>query len=639
MKNDVDCDSSVNIDDDDKIKGNKEDGDGKKRRRKKIRGSIYCDVKKEKKDEKQSRKDLTLDRRSDGHCDGNAADDDGDGDCDEESKSLFSSGKEDEEDIIAVPGEKDKRRNSKCDDRLSEEVEMKKGDDDVEKDMKRRSITSGSAITRIPGHGDDDPGKVNGDRKAYRSIINEDGSDKDIIVADLKMDRRTRAELVSAYTSPSSPSTRLKPETSSSPSSPSSNASSHASSIQSKDSPLKKRNSSSSMSSSSKTKLNSSKTGSNATSSSSPSSSSFIRKTELKMKSASITAASAVAPASCSSSAVRVVQRNPKEDEPSFAPLDFSIKSNSSSKTGRENPNCQKTQNKDVSSIKGKDTTGESPLDLSVKRSDDRSSKSKPSTIPNKISFDGNRESKNSCLWNYPSHRSATPPKSGHHSKSPESASSSSGVINQASNLWNGSSKHQKNVANLHLQSNKSSSVHQSQGIHIPPSNPRQPLAGNNSHGVRQNPWQTQWINRSSEQTRDVFTCVWCKESFRSLQEMTEHMKASPRCGMAGMQHAAAQLSASSATTAVVANQSPSASPSSIQINSSLNSKAVPSSQASSGSPSPGKEPMSSAVLAKNSMNLPRKLVRGQDVWLGRGAEQTRQILKCNIIEIFVNYY
>ena len=28
-------------------------------------------------------------------------------------------------------------------------------------------------------------------------------------------------------------------------------------------------------------------------------------------------------------------------------------------------------------------------------------------------------------------------------------------------------------------------------------------------------------------------------------------------------------------------------------------------------------------------MDVPRKLVRGQDVWLGKGQEQTRQILKC----------
>lgn len=38
--------------------------------------------------------------------------------------------------------------------------------------------------------------------------------------------------------------------------------------------------------------------------------------------------------------------------------------------------------------------------------------------------------------------------------------------------------------------------------------------------------------------------------------------------------------------------------------------------------------PSPSSFLANN-VSLPRKLVRGQDVWLGRGAEQTRQILKC----------
>lgn len=33
--------------------------------------------------------------------------------------------------------------------------------------------------------------------------------------------------------------------------------------------------------------------------------------------------------------------------------------------------------------------------------------------------------------------------------------------------------------------------------------------------------------------------------------------------------------------------------------------------------------------LFPETVQLPRKLVRGQDVWLGKGAEQTRQILKC----------
>src|SRR5690606_407986 len=65
----------------------------------------------------------------------------------------------------------------------------------------------------------------------------------------------------------------------------------------------------------------------------------------------------------------------------------------------------------------------------------------------------------------------------------------------------------------------------------------------------RQNPWQSQWISRSGEQTKDVFTCVWCKESFQSLADMTIHMKQSPRCGMAGM-HAAAASAVLSPTAA-----------------------------------------------------------------------------------------
>lgn len=166
--------------------------------------------------------------------------------------------------------------------------------------------------------------------------------------------------------------------------------------------------------------------------------------------------------------------------------------------------------------------------------------------------------------------------------------------------------------------------------------------SSSSSHG-RQNPWQTQWINRSSEQTRDVFTCVWCKESFRSLQEMTVHMKESPRCGMAGMQQAAANAASvsaglassspasSSSTTGAHAHVAASSAHTQSPLTSARNGSTSSNTERTSGSSS-GKEPMSSAVLAKNNVNLPRKLVRGQDVWLGRGAEQTRQILKCKYL-------
>ena len=33
--------------------------------------------------------------------------------------------------------------------------------------------------------------------------------------------------------------------------------------------------------------------------------------------------------------------------------------------------------------------------------------------------------------------------------------------------------------------------------------------------------------------------------------------------------------------------------------------------------------------ILKEQLPMPRKLVRGQDVWLGRGEQQTRDILKC----------
>lgn len=119
----------------------------------------------------------------------------------------------------------------------------------------------------------------------------------------------------------------------------------------------------------------------------------------------------------------------------------------------------------------------------------------------------------------------------------------------------------------------------------------------------RQNPWQSQWISRSGEQTKDVFTCVWCKESFQSLADMTLHMKQSPRCGMAGM-HAAVPPS-----------------------------QPATSSSAGHTTPPPPKltatPPGASGATTKDGVPLPRKLVRGQDVWLGKGAEQTRQILKC----------
>ncbi|XP_076333162.1 protein tiptop-like isoform X2 [Tachypleus tridentatus] len=119
--------------------------------------------------------------------------------------------------------------------------------------------------------------------------------------------------------------------------------------------------------------------------------------------------------------------------------------------------------------------------------------------------------------------------------------------------------------------------------------------------GSRQNPWQNHWINKSEEQAKDVFTCVWCKESFKSLAEMTIHMQKSPKCVMAGMR---ASMPSTSSSIIDSSDELPSVSKCSTSN-------------------------VGSNLLMKESVVVPRKLVRGQDVWLGKGAEQTRQILKC----------
>ncbi|KAI1285201.1 Protein tiptop [Halotydeus destructor] len=264
------------------------------------------------------------------------------------------------------------------------------------------------------------------------------------------------------------------------------------------------------------------------------------------------------------------------------------------------------------------------PLDLSVKRPSSHSSSSSsvsPSTCPRR--FQGTSSTKS----NISSSNILSPP--------PPVKSWSPSALGRPTGppAANGGDKAGKAA--------KSSLSSSSSLVSGHPSSSSSSATSRGSHG-RQNPWQTQWINRSSEQTRDVFTCVWCKESFKSLQDMTMHMKESPRCGMAGMQQAAATVSSVSSSSlaampgSVASSSLPgqtSGSPSGHhhhhQHRNGGGSSATSSASSTTGDRTAGKEPMSSAVLAKNSVNLPRKLVRGQDVWLGRGAEQTRQILKC----------
>ncbi|EDW03526.1 GH10455 [Drosophila grimshawi] len=134
--------------------------------------------------------------------------------------------------------------------------------------------------------------------------------------------------------------------------------------------------------------------------------------------------------------------------------------------------------------------------------------------------------------------------------------------------------------------------------------------AGGGSGGGRHSAWQSHWLNKGADAAKDVFKCVWCKQSFASLALLTTHMKETQHCGV----------------------QVPSPSPAegrgqATPRTSSTSSGSASSSSSSSNSTSSVKSELN--MLIKETMPLPRKLVRGQDVWLGKGAEQTRQILKC----------
>lgn len=125
----------------------------------------------------------------------------------------------------------------------------------------------------------------------------------------------------------------------------------------------------------------------------------------------------------------------------------------------------------------------------------------------------------------------------------------------------------------------------------------------------RHSAWQSHWLNKGADSVKDVFKCVWCKQSFPTLESLTVHMKETQHLGVnmdgqRGHNHQA---------------QPPH--------NSHPNQNHAAPNSSSSTSSSTSKADLH--LMIKETMPLPRKLVRGQDVWLGKGAEQTRQILKC----------
>ncbi|XP_017011787.2 protein tiptop [Drosophila takahashii] len=134
---------------------------------------------------------------------------------------------------------------------------------------------------------------------------------------------------------------------------------------------------------------------------------------------------------------------------------------------------------------------------------------------------------------------------------------------------------------------------------------------GGSSSGGRHSAWQSHWLNKGADAAKDVFKCVWCKQSFSTLASLTTHMKETQHCGV--------QIPSPSSA--------PPAPPPARLPTSTSNSACSSSSSSTSSSSNSSKSELN--MLIKETMPLPRKLVRGQDVWLGKGAEQTRQILKC----------
>lgn len=150
---------------------------------------------------------------------------------------------------------------------------------------------------------------------------------------------------------------------------------------------------------------------------------------------------------------------------------------------------------------------------------------------------------------------------------------------------------------------------------------------GNNPSGAsgsRHSAWQSHWLNKGADQAKDVLKCVWCKQSFPTLAAMTTHMKEAKHCGVN-----MPVPPPSSGLHSHPSNMPPISSSQQQQGQHQSHSSSAGSSNNSHTTPSSKQSPSELNLLIKETMPLPRKLVRGQDVWLGKGAEQTRQILKC----------
>ncbi|CAD7000601.1 unnamed protein product [Ceratitis capitata] len=140
---------------------------------------------------------------------------------------------------------------------------------------------------------------------------------------------------------------------------------------------------------------------------------------------------------------------------------------------------------------------------------------------------------------------------------------------------------------------------------------------------ARHNIWQSHWQNKGVASS--VFRCVWCKQSFSTLEALTTHMKDSKHCGV------------NVPPFGNLPNTDRHHQPPPPQANSGSQHSHNLRKQVGSGGGAQNNSSSTPSAAAKNAFQyrgdpptpLPRKLVRGQNVWLGKGVEQAMQILKC----------
>lgn len=221
-----------------------------------------------------------------------------------------------------------------------------------------------------------------------------------------------------------------------------------------------------------------------------------------------------------------------------------------------------------------------------------------------------------------------------------EKRSSSSGQHHK-SETWNG---HNNNKSSFIAPPDASKALERMTELSRLTGEPRGGAGTGGSNGGRQSAWQSHWLSKGADTAKDVLKCVWCKLSFDSLAALTTHMKESKHCGVnaslmssssASSVNSSPITTSTSSNTTTTTSASPSLQRSSPSAHPSANASQPshpPHPSATSTSSSSGKAHTNHDLLLKESggqVQLPRKLVRGQDVWLGKGAEQTRQILKC----------